>query len=244
MSLNIWGGRVLKPLLNFIKTHHSVDVFCLQEVYHNAKKQISTETEGLYSLEIFSELGGQLPNHQGYFRPVVGGIYGIGIFVHKDLEVLEEGAKTIHENPTYPGYGPDHARNLQWVKVKAKDNQTYAIVNVHGLWNGQGKTDSPSRINQSEKIRQFLDSLNVPVILCGDFNLRPDTESLKLLEQNLENLVCKYQVTSTRTSLYPKAEKFADYVLTSKEINIKSFTVLDDEVSDHSPLVVELDLQP
>ena len=37
ISLNIWGGRVHKPLLDFLKNHTEVDVFCLQEVYHEAE---------------------------------------------------------------------------------------------------------------------------------------------------------------------------------------------------------------
>ena len=35
ITLNIWGGHVLEPLLNFMVSHHDVDIFCLQEVYQN-----------------------------------------------------------------------------------------------------------------------------------------------------------------------------------------------------------------
>ena len=88
-------------------------------------------------------------------------------------------------------------------------------------------------------MKDFLNTLDAPVILCGDFNLRPDTESIKILEENMHNLVKDYNIQSTRTSLYPKAERFADYILTSNEIIVQDFKVLPDEVSDHSPLWVE-----
>lgn len=55
----------------------------------------------------------------------------------------------------------------------------------------------------------------------------------------MNNLVKEYKVTSTRTSYYPKQEKFADYIFTSPDVAVKSFAVLQDEVSDHSPLLVE-----
>ncbi len=84
-----------------------------------------------------------------------------------------------------------------------------------------------------------MDTINTPKILCGDFNLKPDTESMKILEKDMDNLIKIYKITSTRTSLYPKEEKFADYILTSKEIVLNKFEVLPDEVSDHAPLLLD-----
>jgi endonuclease/exonuclease/phosphatase family metal-dependent hydrolase len=113
-------------------------------------------------------------------------------------------------------------------------------MNVHGLWNGKGKDDAPERIIQSNIIRQFIDKVGGEKILCGDFNLNPETESIKILEKDMRNLVKDYAVTSTRTSLYKKPGKFADYIFTSRGINIKDFKVLPEEVSDHSALVLEI----
>ena len=236
ITLNIWGGHVRDPLLRFITSHQEIDIFCFQEMYHNAPTKISDE-DRFVSLNIFSELQALLPNHEGFFRPVVNDIYGIGMFVKKEIEVLEEGEVTIHENPHYRGLGPTHSRNLQWIKFQT-NNRPFAIINVHGLWNGKGKTDCPERILQSKKIRAFLDTLQTPKVLCGDFNLRPDTESIKIIEPGMNNLIQRFNIQSTRTSLYPKQEKFADYIFTSQEINVHHFEVLKDEVSDHCPLLL------
>jgi endonuclease/exonuclease/phosphatase family metal-dependent hydrolase len=237
ITLNIWGGHVRDPLLEFIKTHCEVDVFCFQEMYHNAPKKIS-DLDMAVSLNIFSEIQSLLPDHRGFFKPVVNGIYGNGMFIKRDIHILEEGEINIHDNPVYHGIGPTHSRNLQWTKCQI-DNKAYTIMNVHGLWNGKGKTDAPERIVQSQKIKAFLDTINTPKILCGDLNLRPDTESIKIIEEGMRNLIQHFNIRSTRTSLYPKAEKFADYVFTSPEVNVNHFEVLKDEVSDHSPLLVD-----
>lgn len=77
------------------------------------------------------------------------------------------------------GFGPTHSRNLQWLECSLND-KSYTIVNVHGLGNGKGKTDCPERLLQSQRIREFINSLHTSKIVCGDFNLRPDTEILKL----------------------------------------------------------------
>jgi endonuclease/exonuclease/phosphatase family metal-dependent hydrolase len=237
ITLNIWGGHVKNPLLNFIKQYNDIDIFCFQEVYHQAEKKVSTDNKKVH-LNIFSELQGLLPNHSGYFRPAVHEVYGLGIFIKKEIDVLGEGDISIHDSINYPGIGPTHSRNLQWLEF-LYNNQVFSIMNVHGLWNGQGKTDTPERIAQSQRIREFMNTINTPKILCGDFNLKPDTESIKILEKGMNNLIHKHNVESTRTSLYTKDEKFADYVFTSPEITVNHFEVLDDEVSDHAPLLVE-----
>ncbi len=239
ITLNIWGGHINDPLLKFIADHQETDIFCFQEVYHQAANKISNE-DRLHNLNIFSDIAKLLPSHQGFFRPVVNDIYGIACFVKKEIDVLSEGEIIIHSNDDYPGMGPTHQRNLQWVECQ-QDKKSYAILNVHGLWNGQGKTDTPDRLCQSKRVKEFMDTLGVPKILCGDFNLRPDTESMKILEHGMNNLITLHQITSTRTSLYPKEEKFADYILTSKDIVVNRFEVMPDEVSDHAPLLLDFD---
>lgn len=237
ITLNIWGGHVRDALLEFITSHREVDIFCLQEVYHNAPDKIS-EDDRKVSLNIFSELHALLPKHDAFFRPVVRNKYGIGMFVKKEIKVLRESEISIHINPDYLGSGPAHSRNMQWLKC-CINNRNYSILNVHGLWNGMGKTDTPERIAQSQRIKDFVDILDTPKILCGDFNLRPDTESIKIIEKGMNNLIQAYNITSTRTSYYPKAEKFADYIFTSPEITVNTFKLLQDEVSDHSPLLLD-----
>jgi len=77
----------------------------------------------------------------------------------------------------------------------------------------------------------------------GDFNLLPETESLRIIENGMENLVKDYNVQSTRTSLYTRHEisgKFADYIFLSPSIKVKDFKVLPDEVSDHTALFLEI----
>lgn len=241
VSLNIWGGHVKQPLVNFIKSNQQVDIFCLQEVYHKAQHKISTDDKEV-SLNIFSELQERLPEHEGYFLPVVDGFYGIGMFVRKEIDVISHGAVSIHENPSYIGKGPTHGRSLQWVECQSRGNKFY-ISNVHGLWNGEGKSDSLSRITQSKKIRAFVNSLKHPHILCGDFNLKPDTESLKIVDSGMHNMITLHNIASTRTSYYSKKERFADYIITSPDIHVNSFKVMPDEVSDHSPLQLKFYLE-
>ena len=245
VTLNIWGGHLYEPLLNFVETVNSprpeiknaIDVFCFQEVYHRADEKISTEDRQV-RLNIFSDIQKKLPHHRGYFRPIVNQSYGICLFINKDIEVLSEGSAAVYLNPGYKGSGPTHSREIQWLQC-IHGEKVYTLFNFHGLWNGKGKEDCMDRIEQSKKIRDLVCTFDGPKIICGDFNLRPDTESMKILEIGMHNLIRTYGVNSTRTSYYPKEERYADYILTSHGIMIHDFKVLPDEVSDHSPLYVE-----
>lgn len=237
VSLNIWGGYIREPLLDFVRSHQEVDIFCFQEVYHNATQKMSTDDKEVSFdiCECFYEL---LPGHRRFFHPVLWDSYGISIFVRTNINILEDGYVSIYTNPDYPGCGPAHDRDLQWLKCE-KDGKVFTVINVHGLWNGKGKTDSPERLSQSQKISKFIQSVDTPKLLCGDFNLRPDTESIRIVEgESMRNLVKECGITSTRTSLYDKEEKYADYIFTSPEIKVWNLEVWDDVVSDHVPLSI------
>jgi endonuclease/exonuclease/phosphatase family metal-dependent hydrolase len=239
ITLNIWGGYLRNPLLRFIHNHRHIDIFCFQELYSNANKPL-THKEKELSLNIFADLKKLLPDHQAIFKPAVQNIYGIGMFIKNSIDIIGEGEINIHQKQHYPGIGLNHDRNLQWIEC-VYNKKIVSILNVHGLWNGKGKKDTPERLIQSQRICQFMNTINTPKILCGDFNLRPETQSMRLLEQGMTNLITKNNIRSTRTSFYAKEEKFADYILTSPEIIVNHFSVMSNEVSDHSPLLLDFD---
>lgn len=237
ISLNIWGGHVYQSLLSFFDKYHDIDIFCLQEVYHRAKEKVSSDNRQVF-LNIFSDIQHILINHTGYFMPMVNGVYGLAVFIRNDIQVVQESNAKIYHNPQYLGVGPAHSRWLQHLDCQM-GRDFFSVVNVHGLWNGRGKGDSPERLIQSARIRQVLDNLARPNILCGDFNLLPDTQSIKFLEEHMRNLLVEYGIVNTRTSYYQKTERFADYVFTSTNTTVHDFSVLNDEVSDHFPLLLD-----
>lgn len=191
-----------------------------------------------YGLQEISTI---LDTHHAYFKPHHLDNYGLLILVKKEIEVISEGEIYVFREKGYIPKGDvgGHARNVQHISIRTK-NGDRTILNFHGLWNGRGKSDSTDRLIQSDKIIQFLKTLSNPLIFTGDFNLSPDTKSIKKIEEfGLRNLIKDYKITSTRTSFYSKPEKFADYTLVSDGIEVHDFKVLSDEVSDHSPLYLE-----
>ena len=246
ISLNIWGGNIHGPLLEFITKHKDTDIFCFQEILNGTdssttKKIIQNAPNATGT--IYSQIQGILPMHSGYFAPAQDQS-GLGIFIKKGINVKNHGdifvfrKKDAMENNDPATVG----KNLQYLEF-AKDQKPVIIVNFHGLWIRKGKEDSNDRISQSEKIKAFLDSKLGAKILVGDFNLKPNTKSLAILESKMRNLVKEYKVASTRSSKfydwYKFGDTFADYILVSNDLEILDFKVLQDQVSDHLPLYLE-----
>lgn len=251
ITLNTWGGRAgrEKLLAFFEKYKDTTDIFCLQEIWSAPYEDLEGRAAGgqtidheqvmVYGMQEISEL---LFEHVSYFRPHFLDDYGLAMFVKKDIKITEEGEVFVYKHKGYVPEGDlgNHARNIQYVSLEINNNPL-TVINFHGLWNGKGKTDSDDRVNQSKNILDFIKNISGDFVLCGDFNLLPETESIKMLENSgLRNLIKEYGVTSTRTSYYTKDEKHADYILTTKGIAIKDFKVLPEEVSDHTALLLEL----
>ena len=243
ICLNTWGGRAGLPLLkNFFKKYQDADVFCLQEIWQTNDESLIEARDPRIVIDLLEQIAEELPEFKFFFRPQYRGIYGLATFVRENIQVEEEGELFVfkhqgYENPLAMG---NHGRNIQYVTLKTSSGPI-TIVNFHGLWNGQGKSDSEDRILQSQKIAQFLKGLKNPYVLAGDFNLTPLTQSFRILSEICpKDFIFDYAVKSTRSSFYPKAERLADYVLTCGRIGASTFEVLPDEVSDHLALRAHL----
>lgn len=251
ISLNTWGGRAGKEgLLNFFSNHiNKIDIFCLQEIWSAPYEHLEGVRIGgveakheeimVYGKQEITDI---MREYIPLFKPHHLDNYGLLMLVNKDLEILQEGEIFVHKEKGYLPEGDvgHHARNIQYVSV-ASNGKVVTVINFHGLWNGKGKEDSQDRLEQSRKIISFIKKLEGEVVLMGDFNLLPETESLLMFEKaGLINLIKQHQVSSTRTRFYKKSEKFADYIFVSEGVVVKEFKVLPEEVSDHSPLYIEI----
>ncbi len=249
ITLNTWAGRVKEPFEAFLKAKAgNTDIFCFQEMYNDineddeSNQKIDKEGRNRHILKEVSEI---LTDFDMYFCPVVENVYGIAIFLKKGFEVIASGEVLLYENPNFKSFEEteDHDRKMQWVHIK-RNRKDLIIMNVHGHWDAVNKKiDTPNRIEQSKAIIDFIQTTgSTAKIMVGDFNLLPETESVKMLEEHFTNLITKYNIPSTRTELYKGNLKHADYVFVSDEILVEGFEALPDVVSDHVPLSVTFDV--
>lgn len=257
LSLNIWGGREYSQLINYLaKLSGDVDVFCLQEVF-------DTKDHVLYShhvrANIWEELGRLFLDYHKFYYPVMAGFddkgpvdfnltTGLGIFAKRSLEIVDEGDYFTYRRRFAPILldEKDQPNNVQYVEI-ALGTKRLQVYNFHGAWFPGDKLDTPERIEQSEVLLGFMSQKFGAKVLCGDFNLMPETESIKLIEKKFNNLIKDFKIRTTRSNLNPYRgtefeQAFADYVFVSSDLNVIDFNVPEASISDHLPMILEFEV--
>lgn len=124
-----------------------------------------------------------------------------------------------------------------------------SICSLHGFaLHPDPKLDTDDRLVQSRGIIDYYKNSSQPVVIGGDFNLMPDTESIKMFEKvGYRNLIKDFDISTTRNYLawdrFPGHKQlYADYTLISPDIKVDGFSVPDCEVSDHLPQVLEISI--
>jgi endonuclease/exonuclease/phosphatase family metal-dependent hydrolase len=231
ISLNIWNGRQhseLELLLN--KYSCDTEIFCLQEVFPAHNTQISEKN---------LDTPDKIKKILGASYSMITDDNGLVICFKNELRMKDWGIVEVFSQG-------DFKKNILWTILKSNEKECL-VATVHGIWVKDSKEDTPERLRQSEIIKSLLDKYKIDKILCGDFNLLPNTKSIEMLEGGLTNLIKEYRVQTTRTQLKKhtnqdeKTKEFADYMFTSLDIKVKDFKVLPEEVSDHFALMVEIE---
>lgn len=232
ISLNTWGGRVTSSFPGFLSRERGMtDIFCFQEVNNKPDARELEEGEREF---LFDELTEALPEHQGFFAEQYKGT-GIAVFVRKDIPVAREDSICVLQ--TEEMAEPFFPRPLQHIELSGLN-----IYNFHGVPKSD-KLDTPEREIQTARVLERMAKDSGPKILVGDFNLRPETDAIRRFEQTMRNLVIAGGFSTTRSDLYgTKAlQPYADYAFVTPDVAVKEFTVLDDVVSDHLPLLLEIE---
>lgn len=246
MTLNTWGCKV-PEIFEYIKQKaDDIDVFCFQEILSNGIG-VTERGEPKDSLQKIDAL---LPSHTGYFLSYGDGgyysqnnssldfQYGLAVYARKSLsQGTAEGVPLY----TLEGKWSEYTKKVAAGLLLSIPVDSFLVVNIHGLWEeGSYKKDTDIRFEQLRIIEEYLGQFDEPKILCGDFNVLPDTKFLKTLDGSYDNLITKYGISSTRSTLYEKELRFADYMMVDKTIPIINCSVDDIAVSDHLPLIAEI----
>lgn len=259
-SYNLWNARAGKEIFSYLR-ETSCDIWCLQEVNSSIISKIASDKS---QSDMHEEIRKILPHHLNIHSPVSlycthshheewYSMYGLSIFSDIRLPVVE--TRTVylnghfHERYFSKGSGADHVRLIQIITYRWPGrNKPLNCLNYHGVWypapeGVSSKRDTKDRIDISKKIHALMRDLDGDVVLVGDFNLEPDTESIKLIGSGMKDLIKEYRIKTTRSQLYDKPEyPWADYAFVSNGLKVRSFEVPKVNHSDHLPLILEIDL--
>ncbi|MGW5263157.1 endonuclease/exonuclease/phosphatase family protein [Microbispora sp. NPDC004025] len=262
ISLNAWGGAMFDELAAWLDSCDA-DILCLQEVTHTPTTHGWTRFDDAerslpQRADLLSDVRSRLPRHHGLFTasdsgPVqdhAGGShrqdFGLATFVGETLPIVGMRSAFVHGGYVehHDGWPADgRPRAALAVRVFDRTAQRFVtVVNLHGLRDAHGKTDTPARRAQAERLAGLVTSVRENgdlTVVCGDFNVLPDSETFRILAKlDLTDLV---RDADTRTSRYPKPVRHASYMLVSEPTAVRRFEIMTaPEVSDHRALMLDL----
>ncbi|MFA6007575.1 MAG: endonuclease/exonuclease/phosphatase family protein [Candidatus Shapirobacteria bacterium] len=224
MFLNAWEASTGEVLWSYLKEEaKTTDVFCFMEADEKFQKRCSVILKN-YSLVSANKA---VSEEDGCFQST---------YVKNEYK--------ISKSEAFLGTDPFIGLGL-YSQIQA-NNKIINIANIHGVARPGEKLDNPKRLEQSKRIIDFMAKIDGIKIIGGDFNLDKNTESVKMFEKNsYRNLIEEYKIETTRNRLswerFEIKQLWADFLFVSPEVKVKSFEVPKNEVSDHLPLVVEIE---
>lgn len=239
------------------------DIVCLQEVANSSdplvnqdylsKKTVDQATKKL-KYSFFSPTWQIRGFHQKNFHQKenfdfdFGGFVRSGNYIKSRFKFSKKASIFVGQNTKikvldWSIWPKNQSKAVQVVDIELPDLKKIRILNYHGIWTKE-KIGNEETLQACQKINQLAKEVNYPVIIVGDFNLFPDSESMKVFK-DFTSLVDTHNIQTTR----PKSNELShlkrnvvDFILVSKGIKVNSFTVLDSDVSDHLPLILDFNL--
>ncbi|MFD1614125.1 endonuclease/exonuclease/phosphatase family protein [Gelatiniphilus marinus] len=237
---NKWSLR--KNFLSNQIAYNNPDVFGIQEGLHH-------QVQFLDSLFVdYAYIG------NGRDDGKTKGEYSAVFFNKKKFSVLKDGTFWLSETPNKVSVGWDASMErictYGWFEDKVTKQQFF-VFNTHFDHIGKlARAKSAALILEKTKA---LNPDNLPVIVMGDFNLKPEKEPIKLLSKALNDsekvsIAKPFGPTGTFNGFKfnkPVSDRI-DYIFTSKQnIKVLKYAVLSDSKdckypSDHLPVIINL----
>lgn len=240
MSYNIYHGENpykpgisnLADVAEIIK-NHSPDFVALQEV-DSMTERTAGFNDGrrinlVHKLEVKTGM-------KGFFAKAIdysNGGYGEGVLI-ADNQSIQSHHKLMLP---IPKGGEDRA--VLMVNAKS-DNGTELIFAGTHLCHQY----TENRVAQAKEIVRYFQQSDIPVVLCGDFNFEPGSEPYKIMTEYFYDAAVLYgDPQNTYSTKEPRIR--IDFIFLSKNRSweVKSFEVLDENASDHKPVVGKIMLE-
>lgn len=236
----MWQGRLERVLLKHLEKS-DVDFACMQEAidydgwalgilssYHNAGKSMGLSEE-FFSKIISSKLGDK--------ELAFGNVIYSNVPFTQTSTIFTRGEYKKDFNFDEDDY---NIRAFQHVQVEI-NGKKLNLLNHHGHHIDSHKNGDDETMRQVKQILDYIKQLQGAIILCGDFNLAPESDSIKLIDERLVNLPVEYGLKTTRSKLTYKDE-VCDYIFVSHDVKVNSFVMDETIISDHNALILDFDI--
>ncbi len=230
LSYNIYHGETIDAEKQF-------DLDLLAKVISDTKpdlvalQEVDFKTKRVLKMDLVTELGLRTKMQAIFGKAMAfdGGEYGEGILSKYSFLSTKNHALVA-------GEGKEPRAALE-VNVIIKSNDTIRFIGTH-LDHTKDETD---RINQANQINSIFSKDEVPTILAGDLNARPESETMQIFYKYWKQSFSENTPTSPAND--PRAK--IDYILfkPAKRWRVLETKVIDEKTaSDHRPVLSVLEL--
>src|SRR3989344_403399 len=250
VQINIYKGRYLESLADFL-IREKPDLVTLQEV-SSGKVNLFSDT----SINLFEYLKEKIGLF-GFFsqdqklKEDANSKFGNAVFSRWPIKntkvlILKKFRPLTLEEFRNSKYWPYVTRTLINAVISL-NSKTVHLMSWHGAWTAP-PTETAENIRQLGLVVDYLELLNKnnqSFILGGDLNMPPGTKVIDMISSVSNNLMINSPFEYTT---HPKIHKIVprkflvDYIFTSKHFRVLSLGVPEVTVSDHLPVVAELEL--
>ncbi len=248
IQVNIYKGKYLDELVDFIN-NEKPDFVSMQEVTVGGFNFYSDKSANLFDvlrerlgmdgrfhgdLQLAGESGSVFGNAVFSKWPILGSrIVELKKFRPVTIDELDSQQSTVRELID---------RHLLDCEVDFNGKNMH-ILSWHGAWTAPPQ-DTDETWRQANLVYNHLKSVDRPFILGGDLNAIPEGKTVNLIEQVANNLMKGANVSETTNLEIHKIAPMGflvDYIFTSPDIKCLKVTVPKITVSDHLPVVAELE---
>lgn len=248
ICLNTWlGGLLMDGVLEFISQERP-DVLILQEAYAGTEENLKPEMRTMQTLQsefkyLYSAFSPTFLDTTAEFKVQQGNaIISDFPIVTSNTIFYDVPYKQLTNYLDHPEDFPNTPRNLQHVVLNV-DNKMVNIFNTQGIWGTDG-LDNDRRLKMGATIANEVAGKD-RVILAGDFNVFPNTQTIAKIEDKLTNIFKDELKTSFNLRIKDPngfGNSVVDMIFVSKDITVVEKKCPDIDVSDHLPLIATLNI--
>lgn len=157
ITLNIWGGKVLEPLMNFFQKHaEDTDIFCLQEVFNNLPDIKSKVQDWGAKEDIYKDIARVLKGFDGHMAPSQDGEESLCMFIKKNFAVQEIRDQFVYRwcNAMEDNDVSTYGINVQYAKF-SKDKKDFWFVTYMDTGHQILKEITQQGLNNHKTLKNF-----------------------------------------------------------------------------------------